>query len=72
MTIPRYMKMSICPSLELNQGTPPVDLLVLLGGGSSKTHGGISGGAYPFVFLGGDVLSSAVYNSHDEKEDLNG
>jgi hypothetical protein len=68
MSIPRYIKILTRPSLEWNQGTPPVDLLVLLGGGSSKTQGGISGGDYPFVFLEGDVLLSAVYNSHDEKE----
>ena len=68
MSIPRYIKMSTSPSLEWKQGTPPVDLLVLLGGGSSKTQGGISGGDYPFVFPVGDVLSSALYNSHDEKE----
>jgi hypothetical protein len=53
MSIPRYIKMLTCPSLESKRGTPPVDLLVLLGGGSSKTQGGISGGDYPLFFLGG-------------------
>ena len=32
-------------------GTPPVDLLVLLGGGSSKTEGGSTGELTLFVFL---------------------